>query len=428
MSRSFLNAFKEQRSLAWPYGDLVNERDRHADVLSAPLTLHCGLTLKNRLVKAAMSDSLGDGAGRPSEQQIELYRRWADGGAALSIIGEVQVDHRFAEKPGNLVVGPRSDDTLLRRLAEAGSTDRAQIWPQLGHAGALAHAPISNPAGPSALDLDGLRCDELSLAEIKELPTAYARAASHAQAVGFGGVEIHAGHGFLLSQFLSPLFNRRSDHYGGSIEARCRILSEILQQVRHAVGDDFAVAVKINSSDQLDGGLSEADSLTAIELIDAESVDLIDISGGTYFPGAPASSDRRSAGPYFIDFARRARSVTHTPLMATGGFKTRAEAAEAVASNAVDLIGLARPLALDPDLASKWTRPGGGDPSFPVFDAPPPGGLTAWYSMRLTAIADGIEDEWDVELGDAIEAYESRDAERVEMWRRAFEVRDGEAG
>ena len=123
-----------------------------ASVLGAPLQLPCGVVLENRLVKAAMSDSLGDGAGNPTEEQVELYRRWATGGAALSLIGEVQVDHRFAEKPGNLVLGPRSDDALLRRLANAGSSNGEQIWPQLGHAGALAHRPISRPAGPSALD------------------------------------------------------------------------------------------------------------------------------------------------------------------------------------------------------------------------------------------------------------------------------------
>ncbi len=420
--KHFLNAFNRAATCEVSYRDIVEESVRDADVLSAPLTLPCGVVLKNRIVKAAMSDSLGDGAGRPTAQQVELYRRWAEGGAALSIIGEVQVEHRFPEKPGNLVLGPRSDDALLRRLAEAGTTNRARIWPQLGHAGALAHRPISQPAGPSALDLDGLRCDGLSTDEVARLPATYAQAAVHARAVGFGGVEIHAGHGFLLSQFLSPLFNQRTDGYGGSVDARCRLLLEIVRAVRAHAGVDFAVAVKINSSDQLEGGLTEADALTAIGLLDSETVDLIDISGGTYFPGAPASSDRRTAGPYFLDFAQRARSVTNTPLMATGGFKTRSEAADAVASNAVDLVGIARPMALDPDLPSTWTRPEGGDPGFPEFDAPPPGGITAWYSMRLTAIAEGIEDDWNLDLSDAIEAYEARDAARVNTWKRAFEI------
>ena len=282
-----------------------------ADVLAAPLELPCGVVLKNRLAKAAMSDSLGDGAGRATDEQVELYRRWSAGGAALSLIGEVQVDYRYPEKPENLVLWPGADDARLGRLADAGSAHGSRIWPQLGHAGALAHRPISRPAGPSACDIEGLRCDALTPSEVDALPLVYARAAAHARVVGFEGVQIHAGHGFLLSQFLSPLFNRRSDRYGGSIEARCRLLLAVVREVRAEVGPEFAIAVKINSSDRLEGGLDEEDALVAVSLLGDEGVDLIDISGGTYFPGARASSDRRSSDPYFLEFVRRAGSRTH---------------------------------------------------------------------------------------------------------------------
>jgi 2,4-dienoyl-CoA reductase-like NADH-dependent reductase (Old Yellow Enzyme family) len=305
------------------------------EVLGMPLELGCGIVLKNRLAKAAMSDSLGDGAGDPTDDQVRLYARWAAGGAGLSIIGEVQVDPRYPENPGNLVLGPLSDRAGLRRLVHAGSTSGARIWPQLGHAGALAYAPISRPAGPSAMDVDGSRCDGLSRAAIEALPGRYAAAARLAQDVGFGGVEVHAGHGFLLSQFLSPLFNRRTDRYGGPIEARCQILLDVLARVRRAVGSEFAVAVRVNSSDQLEGGLTEDDALAALALIGNEPVDLIDISGGTYVPGAVSSSDRSSSGPSYLGFAERARTVTSTPLMLTGGFKTRGEAAAAVRWGAV---------------------------------------------------------------------------------------------
>lgn len=401
---------------------LSNESDARG--LGAPLELPCGLVLKNRLVKAAMSDSLGDGAGNPTEEQIELYRRWSSGGAAVSLIGEVQIDHRYPEKPGNLVLGPGADSALLARLAEVGSNDNAHVWPQLGHAGALAHLPISRPAGPSALDVEGLQCDALTRPEVEALPEAYARAAAQARAAGFTGVEIHAGHGFLLSQFLSPLFNRRSDRYGGTIEARCRLLLDIVRQVRAEVGPHFAIAVKINSSDQLEGGLSEADALIAVSLLGSEAVDLIDISGGTYFPGAPSSSDRRTSGPYFVDFARRARAVTDVPLMLTGGFKTRREAVDAVASGATDIVGLARAMVLDPELPATWCKLEGGDPEFPRFESPPVGGITAWFTMRLTAMAHGTDQDFDQELGAAIDAYESRDATRITLWKQTFEVRE----
>lgn len=397
-----------------------SDNTSRAAALSAPLELACGIVLKNRLAKASMSDSLGDGAGNPTEAQIALYQRWSKGDAALSLIGEVQVDHRYPEKPGNLVLGPGSDMALLARLAATGSADDAQIWPQLGHAGALSHPPISSPAGPSALDVEGLRCGALELSEVEALPAAYARAATRAQAVGFRGAQIHAGHGFLLSQFLSPLFNHRSDRFGGSIEARCRLLLDIVRSVRASVGPQFAIAVKINSSDQLTGGLTEEDALVAISMLGNETVDLIDISGGTYFPGARSSSDRRTPGPYFLDFAGRARLVTDVPLMVTGGFRTRSEAADAVLSGTADVVGMARPMVLDPELATKWCNPDGGDPVFPEFDAPPPGGITAWYTMRLAAIGNGADGDFDPALDTALDSYEARDAARVPTWRNTF--------
>lgn len=401
---------------------------RTVEVLAAPLTLPCGMVLKNRLVKAAMSDSLGDGAGDPTDEQIQLYRRWSRGGAALSLIGEVQVDPAYPEKPGNLVLGPQSDDARLRRLAGAGSEDGARIWAQLGHAGALAHPPISSAAGPSALHLDGVHCEELPQAVVHALPQVYARAALHAQSVGFSGVEVHAGHGFLLSQFLSPLFNHRTDRYGGPIEARCQILLDIIRQIRAGVGAEFAIGVKINSSDELAGGLTQDEALVVVALLGEEGIDLLDISGGTYFPGAAASSDRRSSGPYFLDFARRARTVTDVPLMVTGGFKTQHEATQAVSLGTADMVGLARTMALDPDTPTKWLQPEGGDPRFPRFVSPPPGSITAWFTMRLTALANDETASFDPTLSEAIARYESRDAARTATWRRSFETSGGTEG
>lgn len=394
--------------------------EKTGSTLDSAIDLPCGLRLDNRLVKAAMSDSLGDGAGDPSDEQVELYRRWAHGGVGLSIIGEMQVDSGYPEKPGNLVLHAQRDRPQFERLASAGAEGLSTIWPQLGHAGALAHAPISRPAGPSALDIEGLRCAELSVAEIEALPLRYAEAARRANSDGFTGVQIHAGHGFLLSQFLSPLFNRRTDGYGGSIEARCRIIVDIVREIRAVVGPDLAIGVKINSSDQLEGGLTEEDSLIAIEVIANEAVDLVDISGGTYFPGAPSSSDRQASGPYFVDFARRVRHIARIPIMVTGGFKTYEQAVAAVASGATDLVGIARAMVVDPELPSSWLGSDPADLVFPRFDSPPPGGVTAWYTMRLTDIARHAEHNVERTVEGAIEEYEARDEHRVASWNRAF--------
>ncbi len=390
-------------------------------VLRRSLELPCGATLKNRLAKSAMSDSLGNGEGDPTEAQIRLYERWAEGGAAVSIIGEVQGDPRFPETPGNLVFGAHTDQQAIQSLVSRAVIEGAHLWPQLSHAGALSHLPISQPKGPSALNIEGLQCAGMSIDEIQELPDMYARTAAYAKNAGFSGVHIHAGHGFLLSQFLSPLFNRRNDGYGGSIEARCRIVLKVIDEVRRAVGPSFPVGIKINSTDKLEGGLTDVDALEVVRLLDQTSIDLIDISGGTYFPGAKASSERSSdGGPYFLDFARLARGVTNVPLMLTGGFKRREQAVDAVASGAVDMVSLARVMVLNPRLAEVWLTEEGGDPDFPVFDSPPRGGITAWYTMRITALGEDREDAFTLDLPSAIRIYEERDAQRCIKWREKF--------
>lgn len=389
-------------------------------LLQSPLELPCGVVLKNRLVKSPMSDSLGDGVGNPTEAQVRLYERWAKGGVALSLIGEVQIDPRYPEKPGNLVFDAQVDQQAIHALAQRAAINGAHLWPQLGHAGALAHSPISQAKGPSPLDVEGLQCEGLSIDEIHELPAMYANAALVAQRAGFGGVQIHAGHGFLLSQFLSPLFNLRTDHYGGSIENRTRLLIEIINAVRSAVGPAFPIGVRINSTDQLDGGLTEDDALEAVRLIGQTSVDLIDISGGTYFPGAKASSDSSSDGAYFIEFAARAKKLTTIPVMATGGFKTYQQAVDAVASGAVDMVGIARAMVLNPALANDWLTGEGENPVYPRFESTPPGGVTAWYTMWITALGEDQEAAFELDLPAAIEVYEARDAERSVRWREKF--------
>ena len=367
-----------------------------------------------------MSDSLGNGCGAPTDAQIRLYERWAKGGLALSIIGEVQGTPHFAEKPGNLVLDAHSDPERFKALARAGSIKDAHLWMQLGHAGAMADAPISDPKGPSALDLPGLKCGALSIAEIQNLPAEFARTAVLAKEFGFGGVEVHAAHGFLLSQFLSPLFNKRTDAYGGNLENRMRLLLETIDTVRRAVGPGFPVAVKLNATDQLEGGFAEDEALAVMAALGETSIDLIDISGGTYFPGAPSSSDRAGSGPYFLDFAKQARAKTNKPLMVTGGFKTLQQARAAIEDGTADLIGLARAFVVDPELPKKWETIDGTDPQFPRFDNPPEGGVTAWYTMQITRIANDERALSPADLDDAIKAYDERDQQRRGAWSQHF--------
>lgn len=392
------------------------------DTLFQPLELPCGVILKNRVGKSAMSDSLGDGCGNPTDAQIRLYERWANGGLAVSIIGEVQGNPNFAEKPGNLVLGPGAELDRFALLAQKGAVNDGQLWLQLGHAGAMAYPPISHPKGPSAIDIPGLSCAELTLDEIRSLPSEFGRTALMAKNAGFGGVEIHAAHGFLLSQFLSPLFNKRNDTYGGTITSRMRLLLEVVDAVRNAVGPRFPVAVKLNATDQLEGGFDQDEALQVISTLDSTGIDLIDISGGTYFPGAKSASDSAVRGPYFTEFAKYARQRTKKPLMVTGGFKTLQQAVDAVSSGAADIVGLARALVLDPDLPRGWQNGVADDPIFPKFVSPPEGGITAWYTMRLTALAEDRETTAPNDLTAAVKAYEDRDVDRIAKWKNRFQI------
>lgn len=389
-------------------------------ILKTELRLPCGAILKNRLAKSPMSDSLGDGEGNPTEAQIRLYERWAEGEIGISFIGEVQIDPRFPEKPGNLVLGKQSSTKILKQLTSRATINGAHLWAQLGHAGALSHLPISKPKGPSALDINGLTCAGMTIENIQELIPMYARAALNAKKMGFSGVHIHAGHGFLLSQFLSPLFNHRTDEYGGSIEARSRIILEIIVAIRNAVGPAFPVGIRINSTDQLIGGLTEADALDVVRLIDKTSIDLIDISGGTYFPGAESSSEGSKEGPYFIDFAKLAKEITEIPLMVTGGFKRKDQAVNAIASGAVDIISMGRAMAINLKLAKTWLSGEDYNPVFPRFKDVIPGGITAWYTMRLIALGEDKENDFELDLPTAIQKYEQRDAQRCGRWLKKF--------
>ena len=395
---------------------------QNQDGLFDELILPCGVVLKNRIAKSAMSDSLGDGKGHPTTAQNRLYQRWAQGGLAVAIVGEVQPTSDHAEKPGNLVLDSNADLQRFDSLAKCGSENGTQLWLQLCHAGALAYAPISNPKGPSALDLSGLHCEGLTVSEIHQVPVLFANSAKLAQKAGFGGVQIHAAHGFLLSQFLSPLFNKRDDEYGGPITNRMKLLIETIEAVRAAVGPHFPIAVKLNSSDQLKGGLEENDALEVVAALDKTSIDLIDISGGTYFPGAKSASDSAGSGPYFTAFAKRARVQTSKPLMLTGGFKTRAQAEDALSSGLADIIGLARALALEPSLPNLWMENKMPEPAFPRFADAPEGGITAWYTMRLTEIGDDAETSKVGGLAKAVQDYEARDAIRTEIWANHFEL------
>jgi 2,4-dienoyl-CoA reductase-like NADH-dependent reductase (Old Yellow Enzyme family) len=342
--------------------------------LSDPLTLPCGAVLKNRIVKAAMTEGLANGDNQGNERFIRLYKRWGEGGAGLLITGNFLVDRWHLERGGNLAIqGVQSNQALaaLADIAKAAKANGSQIWVQLNHAGRQTQKMINkNPKAPSNI---GLKMGNgrfatptpLTLPEIDDAISAFAHAAKIVDATGFDGVQMHAAHGYLVSQFLSPLSNRRNDQYGGSLENRARFLLQVIARIRAETRTTFALSVKLNSADFQKGGFSDDESAIVAQWLQEAGVDLIEISGGNYEQPRMINFDRKDplgAGKrestikreaYFLDFVPKLRSKVSIPVMVTGGFRSVAAMDQALNQDGVDLIGLGRPMVIDPDVPNK---------------------------------------------------------------------------
>ncbi len=339
--------------------------------LSDPLTLPCNTVLSNRIAKAAMTEGLADDQGRATPRNVRLYELWGKGGAGLLLTGNVLIDHRFLERPRNVIVERGGDighdRGMLREVAAAATAHGAQCWVQVNHPGRQAGLGAEQFVGPSAVPLQTgseAMTRALSVAEIEDLVDRFAYVAGEVRECGFGGVQIHAAHGYLNSQFLSPLTNQRGDEWGGSLENRARLLVSAVRAARQAVGPDFAVSVKLNSADFQKGGFSEDEALTVIGWLEEAGIDLLEISGGNYKsmemvgvsnPDSPQPERRASTvarEAYFMAFADRIRPHTKVPLMVTGGFRSRAGMDAALASGALDVIGIGRPFCANPAVAA----------------------------------------------------------------------------
>ncbi|MGM0766432.1 MAG: NADH:flavin oxidoreductase/NADH oxidase family protein [Pseudomonadota bacterium] len=335
-----------------------------AEILSQPLTLKTGSVIPNRFAKSAMSETLGTIDNRVTKELVTLYRTWAEGGTGLSITGNVMVDRRHIGEPQNVVLEDERDLVLLRAWAEAGKTGGKQIWMQLNHPGKQSPKMLnSDTVAPSAIpfkkELRGMFATPRALTgtEIEEIVLRFARSAAIAEKAGFDGVQIHGAHGYLVSQFLSPHHNQRTDEWGGSAENRMRFVLEVYRAIRAVTGDGFNVGIKLNSADFQRGGFTEEESLGVIDALASEGIDLVEISGGNY--ENPAMAKGSEAGEvkqstlareaYFLEFAEKVRERVDVPLMVTGGFRTETGMADAVTSGATDLVGIARPLAVEPD-------------------------------------------------------------------------------
>lgn len=340
-------------------------------ILNSTLTLPCGAVLNNRIAKTAMTEGLANIYGQPTAELQRLYAIWSDGGAGLHISGNIHIDANHLERPGNVFIHDRPDAEMMAALqawTKAGTRAGNHFWAQISHAGRQTTRSVNPyPKAPSAVKL-GLPGGQFGMPvaltedEILNLIGRFGQAALHCKNGGFTGVQIHAAHGYLISQFLSPRSNQRSDRWGGSLENRARFLMFTINTVRTLVGPDFPISVKLNSADFQRGGFAFEDSLQVARWLQDAGVDLIEISGGTYeqpkllgIEGVEAEEAQDVAQTtlareaYFVDFAKAMKNELSMPLMVTGGFRSASAMEQALRSGAADVIGLARPLCVLPE-------------------------------------------------------------------------------
>jgi 2,4-dienoyl-CoA reductase-like NADH-dependent reductase (Old Yellow Enzyme family) len=325
-----------------------------------------GMQLRNRFVRSATWEGLAGADGAATPKLESLY-------ADLAItVGLVITGHAFVDPQGGLGLQQLGahDDLLVPSLAGlAVEVQRAggAVALQISHAGLMANRPgaaggPAAPLGPSPLQTDsGPQGRAMTADQVAAVPPAFARAAARARAAGYDAVQIHAAHGYLLSEFLSPYFNRRADEYGGDAWGRARLAAEVVAAVRTAVGPDYPVLIKLNSEDFLPGGATVDDLLVTAAAVQGAGVDAVELSGGTSLSGDYRSvrtgeALRRRRGAYYEAAALKLRPSLKVPLMLVGGIRTLAEAERVVAEGVADYVSLSRPLICESGLVGRWQR------------------------------------------------------------------------
>lgn len=359
--------------------------------LSSSLRLPRGSTVANRLVKAAMEEQLADPGGHPGERFVTLYRAWDRGGAGMILTGHVMVDRSAVAQPGDVVLDGSSDLAPFR--AWAGAAPNSSLWMQINHPGRVVQRDTGSRAlAPSAVpvrvgSLSRLFAAPVPMTEddIHETIERFATTAALAEESGFAGVEIHAAHGYLLAQFLSPLVNVREDRWGGSLRGRARLLLEVVAAVRARVSAGFGIAVKLNSADFQRGGFDLHDARQVIDWL-SDSVDFVELSGGSVeslaTAGHPADGRTLEREAYFLELAGELVEHASVPLMLTGGIR-RGRVAQDVLARGFSLVGVATALAQQPDAPRRWLA--GQD-----AEVEPPCTLARAKSLRAAAVQASI--------------------------------------
>ena len=334
--------------------------------IDQPLLLPCGRTIKNRIIKAAMTEGVADKYDNPTPKHKTLYNTWAKGGASVLITGNIMIDRRYLERAGNVVVEDERGMDELVEWADGTHSGGAQLWGQISHPGRQCPRLVNTkPLSASDVQLNMIsnfgKPKAATEADIQDVVRRFANTAKILKRAGFDGIQIHGAHGYFISQFLSPNTNHRTDQYGGSLENRARLLLNVIAAVRDAVGVDFPIALKLNSSDFQKGGFTLDDCIQVVKWLNQTSLDLLEISGGTYEQleffkqddeAVRESTKKREA--YFLEYAKTIQAIAKMPLMVTGGFRSKSGMNEALSEGDCDAIGIARPFCIDPNFPNHF--------------------------------------------------------------------------
>ena len=320
-----------------------------------------GMTLANRFVRSATWEGMAADDGACTPKLIDLMVELAKGGIGLIISSHAYVSPAGQAGPWQLGVYNDALVPGLAAMAKAVHDNGGKIVLQLAHAGFFANAKLTGQTPMAPSNVEGFSKSprqEMTAEDIRDVVQAYGAAAKRAQNAGFDGVQIHAAHGYLLSQFLSPAFNRRNDAYGGDIRHRATALVEVLQQIRHTVGREYPVLVKMNCRDFIENGLVVEDSLEVATMLEAEGIDAIELSGGVLVGGklSPSRVGIKSAEKeaYFQDDARAFKKKVDVPLILVGGNRSFQVAERLINEGIADYISMCRPLIREPGLINRW--------------------------------------------------------------------------
>jgi 2,4-dienoyl-CoA reductase-like NADH-dependent reductase (Old Yellow Enzyme family) len=313
-----------------------------------------------------MTEGLATPQGQATAAHQRLYLRWAQGGAAILMTGNVMVDGRYLERAGNVAVEDESGLAALQAWADATHRGGSQLWAQISHPGRQCPRLVNlTPLAPSPVQLSMIgnfgKPRAATEADIQDIIARFATTAGVLKKAGFDGVQVHSAHGYLLSQFLSPRTNLRADSWGGSLANRARLLLEVVRAVRTTVGAKFPISVKLNSSDFVQGGFTLDESVQVVRWLGEAGVDLLEVSGGTYeqlefFKAHDPDEIRdstRAREAMFLEYAKSLKAVATMPVIVTGGFRTQAGMQAALSDGHTDMIGIARPFCLDPDFPAR---------------------------------------------------------------------------